>query len=669
MKRLVWLLLLGACCGQTTVAPNTTVMPNTTLFWSPPFTGISVEATCSGSGNTQTVACSSPMTFTCGDTIECTASTVGFDPMTLYFNDVVNGVYDNIEGKVHPNSATTWVATAVFANSACGPITPQVNNWEAISQMNLKCRALLGTRTTLVLDGGAVNQTNSTTAANPTSGTAAAPTNANEYVGGVMVRPTTSATSDAAPWVPGGTITAIGTSYPIYDHYQIQTTASAANSPMTAASASYINSQFAILHSANPAGYRGVTGFYGVPAIAKTNAASVTAADLQGTTTTLATINVNANWALSGTAGIYDTSVAPSGTGTILAQGIGHAFGDAATSIQMSGAQTANFYTWAPELASTGAPVWFSSFFRVGSTGTSTGQVCDSFEVEAGGSTENAFFVQALYDTVNGLEFFLEPAEGGHSPLITGLALDTDYRLQIHMAGAGERNHQLIVQSKSGSVWSVAQTLNFDVLCTVSAGTNCTTPPSTGSGTGSASSGSTSLTITGATGSIVAGQVVIPQTGIPYLTAVESVTGTCATSCTIVLSQNTTGAISGTVGFTTKPTNLAAATNGTASSGSTAVTIVAPLSGTIAVNDNVGGSGIEDGTYVTAISGTSLTLSQPTNAAITNGGIWFWSGNSGGANFMAVHFGKWSSCTIGGKEWFSGMHFDPLGAWGAYLPN
>jgi len=635
-------------------------------------TPISVEATCSGTGSTQTVACSSAMTVTAGDTIECAGSTQEGDPMTLYFNDPVNGkTYDNIWGGLESNVADTWVATAVFQNSAGGSITPYVNNWEGPNVLSIKCRALKGTRTTLVLDTGAVNQTKqqTTAATNPTSGTAAAPTNNNEIVLGAMVRAATATVSDASPWTPGSTITAVGGTYPIYDHYSIQTTAATANSPMTASSSKYVDTQFAVLNASNPAGTRGVTGFYGVPAIAKTNGNSATAADLNGTTTTLATINANATWVLSGTAGTYDTSVAPFGTGPIMAQGINHTFGDAATSIQMSGAQTANYYTWTAELADTGAPAWFSSFFRVGSSGTSSGQSCDSFEMETYGATEDAFFVQALYDTTNGLQLFMEPAEGGHSPLIQGLSLGTDYRLQIHTAGSGERYHQLIVQSKSGSTWSVAQTMNLDVLCTVGGPIACTTPPVVGSGTGSASSGSTSLTITSGSGTIAAGQVVVPQTGIPYLTAVESISGTCSSSCTITLSQPTTGVISGTVAFTTKPARLVAATNGTVSAGSTAVTIVVPGNGTIAVGNNVGGPGIMDGTYVTAVSGTSLTLSHGASSAITNGGLWFWTGASGGANFIAVHFGKWSTCNIGGSEWFSGMHFDPLGAWGAYAPN
>jgi hypothetical protein len=631
---------------------------------------ITLDGTCSGTGSTQTIACSAAMTVTAGDTIACTGSASGgSDPATLYFNDVTNGMYDNIEGIVHPNAATTtFVATAVFQNSASGSITPQVNNWEGPANMQLKCRAFRGTRSSLVVDSGSVNQTNSTTAANPTSGTAAAPTNANEVVIGAMVRAATSAVSDAGPWVPGGTITAVGTTYPIYDHYQIQASAVTANSPMTAASTAFIDTQFALLNASNPSGYRGVTGFYGIPAIAKTNAASVTAADLNGATTTLTTLKANATWALTGTAAAYDTSITPSGTGHILAQGIGHSFGDAATSVKFTGAQTNNFYTWGDQIRAPGSPMWLSTFFRMGATGTVSGQLCDSLEMQ-GGTTENTFWIQPKYDSVAGLEFALEPNEGGLSPYAAAsFTLDTDYRIQLHIAGSSERFHQLIVQSKSGSVWSVAATVNFDVLCTVLAATGCTTPTSTGSGTGSASSGSTSLTITSSTGSIVAGQVVIPQTGIAYLTAVESIAGTCATSCTITLSQKTTAAISATVGFITKPTQFVAATNGTMSAGSTAVTVVVPGSGVIAVGDAIGGTGIATGTLVSAISGTSLTLSQPSTAATTNAGIWFWQppNTTGG---VGISFGKFSSCTVAGPEWFSGMHFDPTGAWGAYLPN
>lgn len=635
-------------------------------------TAITVEASCTGTGSAQTVACSAPMTVTAGDTIACIgALTGGGDPSTLYFNDVANGMYDNIEGIVHPNATTGWAATAVFVNSAGGSITPQANNWEGPSQMNLQCWALKGSRTSLVIDGGSVNQTKSqsTAATNPTSGTAAAPTYNNEFVGCLMARPTAGTTSDAAPWVPGGTVTAVGSSYPVYGQYQIQTTAAAVNCNYTSTSAKYIDSQFALLNASSPAGYRAITGLAGVPAIAKSNGASATVADLNGATTTLATIRANAAWTLSGTAGTYDTSVAPSGTGTFIAQGIPHAWGDAATSVRMSGAQTANYYTWTPELGTTGAPIWFSTFFRLGSSGTSDAQICDSIQV-TGGDTDSSLFVQALYSATNGLEFFLEPAEGGHSPLLTGLSLDTDYRLQVHVAGVSERYHQLIVQSKSGSTWSVAQTLNFDVLCTVSGGTSCTTPPVNGSGTGSASSGSTSLTITSGSGTIAAGQVVIPITGIPYITQVESISGTCSSSCTVTLSQATSAAISGTVQFTTKPTELKASTNGTASANSTAVTVVAPGNGTIVQYANVGGTGIAVGTYVATVSGTSVTLSQPTTAAITNGGLSFWTpGGSAGLGFMGISFGKWSSCTLAGAEYFSGMHYDPTGAWGAYLPN
>lgn len=669
MKRIIVFLLFAISLSAQVkqLGPMKVAGPTKQAF-SP---AITVEATCSGSSNTITVACSAPMAVTAGDVIACNGSVFGSDPMTLWFNDPINGMYDNIEGIVHGGSVNAWVADAVFVSSAGGSITPQVNTFEGPFEMHIKCRALKNTRTSLAVDGGAVNQTQGVTAANPTSGTAAAPTNNNEIVLGAMARSSTATVSDSAPWTPGGTITAVGTTgnYPLYDHYSIQSTAVTANSPMTATSIAFIDTQYAILNASNPSGYRAATGFYGVPAIAKTNAASVTAADLSGATTTLRNISTTGAtaWVLSGSAATYDTSIIPSGTGNILVEGVGHAFGDAATSVKFSGAQTANFYEFDMRPAP-GAPVWLSTFIRVGATGTSSGQICDNLFVY-GGVTEFSFFMQTQFDNTDQLQFMIEPSEGGRSPWLTGFSLDTDYRIQVHIAGANERNHQLIVQSKSGGVWSIASTLNFDVLIATQGATGATTPTFAGHGTGSASSGSTSLTITSSAGSIVAGQVVYPTTGIDYLTAVESVTGTCSSSCTVVLSHNTTGVVSGTVNFIATPPTLLAATNGTASSGSASVTIVAPLSGTIVVGQAVGGvAGIANGTRVAAISGTSLTLSQPTSAAITNGGLWFMRSpdDNGGA---VAEFGKWSSCTIGGSEWFSGMHFDPMGSWGAYLPN
>jgi len=626
---------------------------------------IILDATCTGTGNAVTVPCSSAMTVTAGDTIVCEGAGNDFDPESLTFNDTVNGFYDGIEGLPHPNaSTTTWDAAGVFQNSAGGSITPQVWNYEGVT-LNIKCRALKGTRSSLVLDGGAVNQTNSTTAANPTSGTAAAPTNANEYVGGWMVRSALATVTDAAPWVPGSAITAVGSSYPIYDHYQIQTTAVTANSPMTATSTAFVDSQFAILNNSNPPGYKGLFGFYGAPAIAKTNAANATIADLNGATTTLADVNNSptTGWTLTGTAGIYDTSIAPSGTGKILVEGVGHSFGDAATSIQFTGAQTASNYEWDAQILNLGWREYYSTFFRVGSSGITSGQVCDGHSV-FGSVGENGFVLQAQYNTGPGLQFLLENIGGttGSSVQGSGLTLDTDYFVQMQLGGANDRFSNTYIYSKSGSVWSLATTITFDILCDPGTASLCGTPTTHGTATGSASSGSTTLTTSGVSGTITAGDIVVDAGGaVPWLTRVDAVAGS-----TVTLSQKTTGSISDTVSFYQPISTLAAATNGTVSAGSTALTIVVPATGTVAAGQIVGGNNIPAGTFVTAVSGTSVTLSQPVVAAGTNAGVWFWAVNS---NFEGIKFGKWSSCSIASKIWYSGQHFDPYGAWGAFAPN
>jgi hypothetical protein len=654
---LAFALLLGSCAGQSNLP-----LMGVGSTAAGGFVAISVEATCSGTGSTQTVACSAPMSVTAGDLIECSGSTVGFDPMMIYFNDIVNGPYDNIVAEIHPNAANTWVATAVLQNSAGGSITPQVNNWEGNSALNLKCRALKGVRTSLALDGGAVNQTKSqsTTATNPTSGTAAAPTNNNEIVIGAMVRPTTTATTDAAPWVPGGTITAVGSNYPIYDQYSIQTTATAANSPMTAATAKYIDSQFAVLHSANPAGYRSLTGFL-TPAIAKTNGASVTAADLSGATTTLSSMNASTSpmWTLTGTAATYTTAVAPTGTGKIMVQAVPHTFGDAGTSINF-GALTATFYSGFLKGSMTGQAIYGSAFIRVGATGAAFNTFCDVMRVY-GGIPDYMVNLQIQYDATNAVSFLLEPSQTStFNQRIGGFALDTDYWVQTKLPSVNEQYYQALVYTKAASTWSLASTLNMDELCGISG--NCDTAgfTPTASTTGTASSGSTALTVASGTG-IVLGQEV-RGTGIPYLTTVAAVAGTAVT-----LSQKTTGALSGTaVTFFNPSPLLVSATNGTGSAGSTALTIVAPGSGVIAIGNNVGGTGIVPGTYVTAVTGTSVTLSQPTSAALSSGGVTFWSVAS---STPGLDIGKFSSCTMTNSISQSGIVLDPTAAWGAFAPN
>lgn len=654
--RLILLLLLSvSCCAQGPMLPFPFV-PQSQTF-------ITLDATCSSTG-TATVTpnpCSAPMTVTAGDTITCEGSTIGFDPLSLYFGDPINGMYDNIQALIHPNAADTWVATAVFSNAAGGTYTPSVYTYEG-ANTNIQCQAWKGTRTTQVVDSNGALQVTSqaVAAANPTSGTATAPTNANEAVIGVMARPTASATSSGGgAWSPAGTLTCVTSSYSQCFEYQIQTTATAVNAPFTSASTKWTDAQIPILNTSNPAGYRTLTGLFGVPAIAKTNGATATAADISGATTTLRSLNTNGNCTLTGTAATYDTSINPTGTGKIMVNGTTHTYGDAGTSLHFAQAATAVNYTCPTRDQIWGNPLWWSAFIRVSSAGTSNGGFCDIARID-GGSLDTQMWLQAQFSTGGQLAFILEPAESGSSAVVSGLATDTDYWIQEHLGGVEERFHQLLIYTKTASVWNLTNTLNYDSLCTSGANALCATAPTVATTTGTASSGSTALTVASGTG-IVQGQI-ITGTNIPYPTTVEAVTGTAVT-----LSQKTTGALSTTaVNFYATLTNLVTATNGSASAASTALIVVVPSYGTIAVGNSVAGTGIAQGTFVSAVAGTAVTLSQPTNAASSSTGVTFW---TNGTNLIADNFGKWSSCANIGSVWMSGQVFDPLGTWGAFAPN
>jgi hypothetical protein len=681
LLKLLWIPLLcsfawaqgGGIIGQNGVlGPNGVIVPGSAAAAA---AAISIDASCTGNdAGSGPIAqgCSAPMTVTAGDSIECECSTTSSSPMAAFITDNVNNVtYDNIEQLAHPNSTHAGTLTAVLPNSLGGSITPQCVNWEN-ANINISCRALLNTRVTKVVDGGAVNQIAGVTGANPTSGTAAAPTNNNEIVIGQLVLPAPQTVTNVAGWLPTGTLTSVGASsrYPFYDHTQIQTTATAVNSPFTTASVSYLDTQFAILNFTNPAGFRGFTGLFGVPAISKGNGVTVTAGDLNGATTTLTTVPANATgWSLnSGTGGTYNTAINPTGTGSILLQGTTHTFGDAGTSITLAAGDTTTNWVWGGQGANSGSPQWLSFFFRIGSTGIANGQLCDVAQM-VNGATELSILLQAQYSSTNHIHFIYEPSEGGNgSDMATNLSTDTDYWLQMHQAGVNDRNHQFLVYNFSSPLWTLAQTFNYDILCTPSGSpVNCSTPAAIATTTGTASSGSTALTVASGTG-IVVGQVVLgagipdPSQGGAAWTTVTVVAGTAVT-----LSQNTTGALSGTtVNFYNPPHQIRTVTNGSASSNSTALTIVAPTYSTITVGDPVGGLGIQNGTVVAAVAGTAVTLSLPTTSAISAGtGLTFWQVPNG----MGFNFGKFSSCSLSAAVTLSAWTYDPFNDWRAFAPN
>ena len=542
-------------------------------------TPITLEASCTGHGTTNFTACSASMTVTAGDTIACNVTgNNGGNFLSGAVSDPVNGFYDNVYGIVHPVGTLSWVNTAVFQNSAGGSITPLlVYSTVPSSQATISCYAFKGTAASLALDGGSVEQTTSATVTNPTSGSTAAPTNNNEAVMACMSRSSATApSSGGGSWLPAGTLTVIGSANLRQAcEYQIQTTATAVNGPFTGngTSIATVDSQLAILQSGQTGGYRSLTGTFvpfGAPGSAPTGTTS--AVLIAGATSYLSSINTSGySMTLGGTAPTYDTTINPTGTRTVMVQGVTHSFGDSGSSITVPGGTASGYYSQQDDIGGTGAPHWLGFFFRAASSGATTNQ-CDNGWI-SGATTEPQMIWQAGQSSGTGN--FTIKMEGSSptygSALSSSIAADTDVWVQEHIAGVNERYHQILVSTKSGSTWSLQSTLNMDVLCSNAATGSCSAAPTAATTTGTASSGSTALTVASGTG-IVLGQVVtgagIPdpsQTGNPSWTVVAAVSGTSVT-----LSQATTASLSSTaVNFYTVPAHFIAGTNCTTTAGST----------------------------------------------------------------------------------------------------
>jgi hypothetical protein len=127
-----------------------------------------------------------------------------------------------------------------------------------------------------------------------------------------------------------------------------------------------------------------------------------------------------------------------------------------------------------------------------------------------------------------------------------------------------------------------------------------------------ASSGSATLTLNGGNSwstDITVGQQVVGA-GIPKNTYVTATNG----STTVTLSQNTTAALSNT--------SVTFGDNSRATGNGTSLTIEA-ANAHILVGAVVSGTGIASGSVVTAVSGTTVTLSIATSAALSNGSVSF----------------------------------------------
>ncbi len=99
-----------------------------------------------------------------------------------------------------------------------------------------------------------------------------------------------------------------------------------------------------------------------------------------------------------------------------MVQGVAHTFGDAGASVLYAGATAANnFYNMKDIWTNYGNRRWVSFFYRVASSGVSSGQECDIMDV-SGGVVDSDMTVQSQYSTGNGfLGFILEPVNTGGS--------------------------------------------------------------------------------------------------------------------------------------------------------------------------------------------------------------------------------------------------------------
>lgn len=635
------------------------------------FTAISLEASCSGTGTATNNACSSAMTVSAGDLIivHCYTNNGSFDPSNIVASDGVNGYYRALVGRAHPANSDDWSATFYLENSASGPITPQCSNWEA-NGMGIIARAYKNTRTSQALDGGsAINLINvsSSTSTTPNAGTAGAPTNSNEVVDCSLVITSTTTVTGGSGYSPGGTLTGAVSTLGAYTQYQVNPSTANCNFSLAAAK-SYTDYQVAGLNASNPAGYVGVTGFYGAPAGTQTNGASATVAILNNNSTgTLNTLNgasANTWWSLlAGSAVTFDTSVHPLGSLKLLANGIGHTIGDAGASIKVPSANTTTAYQYNQEgLVSNGNDEWMFSFFRVnGATGN--GNFCDNWNMNdtlTGGNET----LQVYFDTSPGIHFQIERSQG-NTPTVTGLnpspALNQnqDYAVLWKVPGVNSliEDVYILYEATPGTLpWIV-----HDHFTAARTGNHVITT------TASASSGASSITVASATG-IVTGQAVFSATTsvdtgqIPLGAYVGS--SYTPGSTTVPLVNAAGSSITTTASMSTTPVEFAGNTayqTCSVTAGSTTLTCgsgTGIVGGASNTGQFVGMAGVAAGTWVASGSGTTWTLSQKAVTTQTSVPAQFW--NPDGST-LGFHFGKYSSCTFPADFWFSGIIFDPYG--------
>jgi gliding motility-associated-like protein len=187
------------------------------------------------------------------------------------------------------------------------------------------------------------------------------------------------------------------------------------------------------------------------------------------------------------------------------------------------------------------------------------------------------------------------------STTITGLSSTTGIVAGCYVIGAGIPTNTTVVSVSGTTVTLSAATTTALTLAQLFFYLPGTTTSAT------AAPGSTNLTVNFAD-RIVVGQIVVGP-GIPAATTVSSISGT-----TVTVSNATAAALSNTQIYFLPATTSIAIPTGTAASGATSLTVSSATG--VAVGQAVVGVGIAPNTMVNAVSGTTITLSVPTTAAL-----------------------------------------------------
>jgi hypothetical protein len=411
-----------------------------------------------------TPSCSSASTsctltsVTAGDFIDCHYFVYAFAPPALYISDSVNGAYyPTFFEQVASNEIA---GEYVMPNSASGTITPTATS-NTFPDGGISCQTYKNINSTAFTDP-AIGQVSTGTSTNPTSGSAQTPTAAKELISGFMGNLSVTPTA-GTNYTRIGNVALPDSLQNLWPEYWIQTTATATNSPYTAASDTWEDFTTAFMPAGQAGGVIPFGGNY-TDLAGETNGTTVSA-------TNLATGGKSAfpgGWGGTFGGGVYNTTVSPpSRTHSIWTSGK-NSTSNTGVAIDHISTATESF-NWDTIQAgpSTEAPS-LSFFFKTTYTANSVGNLCDFAQI-SGASGGDGVNLQVGYDATAHLAMHMEVTNGTTqvSPWIGSLSPNTWYWVTMQLAHSG--NHELTVYGFSGGSWSLIGTSTFPV----------TTPPST----------------------------------------------------------------------------------------------------------------------------------------------------------------------------------------------